>query len=331
MSSWIIRAGKGGIRADEWISGGYIAIYWDFNGEDIASLSKEQLKSLYRKVNPEATKQVVATHVGMVYRFSHEIVEGSNVVMYDPSTRLYHLGIVTGECLFVSSSENDDDNGSYRRRVAWEMTAPRDLLSSSAKHSLGAISTLFGVSDETMNELQAAARGETLSDVSDDIEEENSVEVREATAEDGIERIKDRIMQLPWDDMELLVAGVLRSMGYKTSMTRKGADGGKDIIASPDGLGLESPRIVVEVKHRKGSMGAPALRSFIGGLRNTDSGLFVSTGGFTREAEYEADRALMPVKLLDLDQFAHLLVDNYEAADLETRAILPLVCIYWPV
>lgn len=101
MSSWIIRAGKGGIRADEWISGGYIAIYWDFNGEDIASLSKEQLKSLYRKVNPEATKQVVATHVGMVYRFSHEIVEGSNVVMYDPSTRLYHLGIVTGECLFV--------------------------------------------------------------------------------------------------------------------------------------------------------------------------------------------------------------------------------------
>ena len=131
--------------------------------------------------------------------------------------------------------------------------------------------------------------------------------------------------------MELLVAGVLRSMGYKTSMTRKGADGGRDIIASPDGLGLESPRIVVEVKHRKGSMGAPALRSFIGGLRNTDSGLFVSTGGFTREAEYEADRALMPVKLLDLDQFAHLLVDNYEAVDLETRAILPLVCIYWPV
>lgn len=330
MSSWIIRAGKGGIRADEWISGGYIAIYWDFNGEDIASLSKEQLKLLYRKVNPEATKQVVAAHVGMVYRFSHEIVEGSNVVMYDPSTRLYHLGTVTGECLFIPSDENDDDNGSYRRKVIWETTASRDLLSSSAKHSLGSISTLFGVSDETMIELQSAAKGDIFQNISDDAEEESSIEAREATAEDGIERIKDRIMQLAWDDMELLVAGVLRSMGYKTSMTRKGADGGKDIIASPDGLGLESPRIVVEVKHRKGSMGAPALRSFIGGLRNTDSGLFVSTGGFTREAEYEADRALMPVKLLDLDQFAHLLVDNYEAADLETRAILPLVRIYWP-
>ena len=38
----------------------------------------------------------------------------------------------------------------------------------------------------------------------------------------------------------------------------------------------------------------------------------------------------MPVKLLDLDQFVHLLVDNYDSADMETRTILPLVQIYWP-
>lgn len=95
-------------------------------------------------------------------------------------------------------------------------------------------------------------------------------------------------------------------------------------------MGLESPRIVVEVKHRKGVMGAPALRSFIGGLRSTDSGLYISTGGFTKEAMYEADRAVMPVKLLDLDQFVRLLVDNYDSADMEMRTILPLVRIYWP-
>ena len=113
-------------------------------------------------------------------------------------------------------------------------------------------------------------------------------------------------------------------------MTRRGSDGGRDIIASPDGLGLESPRIVVEVKHRKGSISAPLLRSFIGGLRNTDSGLYISTGGFTKDALIEADRAILPVKLLDLDQFVHLLVDNYDSADMETRTILPLVQIYWP-
>jgi len=161
-------------------------------------------------------------------------------------------------------------------------------------------------------------------------DDEDSSEVKYATAEDGLERIKDKVLKVSWEDMELLVAGLLRTMGYKTSMTKKGSDGGRDIIASPDGLGLESPRIVAEVKHRKGSMGAPQVRAFIGGLRVSDSGLYVSTGGFTKEAQYEADRANMPIKLLDLDQFVRLLVDNYEEADSETQTILPLVRIYWP-
>ena len=269
----------------------------------------------------------------MIYRFAREIAEGSTVVMYEPSTRLYHIGEVAGPCEYVASGDSDDDDGSYRRKVLWKTTASRDALSARAKHSLGGISTLFSVSEDTLRELEEASASEGVSLVcrgDADSEEESSSEAREATIEDGIERIKDRVLQLNWDEMEQLVAGLLRCMGYKTSMTRRGSDGGRDVIASPDGLGLEPPRIIVEVKHRKGAMGAPALRSFIGGLRSTDSGLYVSTGGFTKEAIYEADRALMPVKLLDLDQFVRLVVDNYDNADMDMRAILPLVRIYWP-
>lgn len=329
MSAWIIRAGKGGVRAPEWINGGYIAIYWNLDGADISALSKDDIKALYRTQFPDASRQVVAASAGMIFRFATEITKGSTVVMYDPATRLYHIGKVSGPCAFVPPKDSDDDNGSYRRAVNWEFTAPRDALSARAKHSLGSISTLFAVSADTLRELEKASTG-TCPAAEEEPEEENSSEVREATAEDGIERIKDRVLQLSWDDMEYLVAGVLRSMGYKTSMTSRGSDGGRDIIASPDGLGLESPRIVVEVKHRKEAMSAPTLRSFIGGLRNTDSGLYVSTGGFTKEAAYEADRALMPIKLLNLDQLVRLIVDNYDNADMDTRAILPLVRIYWP-
>lgn len=329
MSAWIIRAGKGGARGPEWINGGYIAIYWNLNGADISVLSKDNIKALYRSQFPDASRQVVAANAGMIFRFATEITEGSTVVMYDPATRLYHIGKVSGPCAFVPPKDSDDDDGSYRRAVDWQFTAPRDDLSARAKHSLGSISTLFAVSSDTLHELEKASSG-TRPTAEEEQEEENSSEVREATAEDGIERIKDRVLQLNWDDMEYLVAGVLRSMGYKTSMTSRGSDGGRDIIASPDGLGLESPRIVVEVKHRKEAMSAPALRSFIGGLRNTDSGLYVSTGGFTKEAVYEADRALMPIKLLNLDQLVRLIVDNYDNADMDTRAILPLVRIYWP-
>jgi restriction system protein len=38
--------------------------------------------------------------------------------------------------------------------------------------------------------------------------------------------------------MQELVAGVLRGMGYKTIVSAKGPDRGRDILASPDGLGL---------------------------------------------------------------------------------------------
>lgn len=71
--------------------------------------------------------------------------------------------------------------------------------------------------------------------------------------------IKDRVSQLSWEDMERLVAGMLKAMGYCARVTSKGPDGRRDVIASPDALGLESPRIVAEVKHRKGAMVAPAV------------------------------------------------------------------------
>jgi len=101
--------------------------------------------------------------------------------------------------------------------------------------------------------------------------------------------------------------------------------------ASPDGLGLEQPRIRVEVKHRKGAMGAPEIRSFIGALRQGDKGLYISTGGFSKEASYEAERATVPVTLVDLDALVALLTEHYERLDAEARALVPLKRIYWPV
>lgn len=325
MAAWIVRAGRNGIYADEWLKNGYVAIFWDFDGADINALDKDELKSRFAQKNPDATPQSIAANAGMVYRFAREMNDGETVVMYDPATRLYHLGLITGPCQYFPP--NDEEDGSYRRKVKWIAEAARDSLTAASKNALGGISTLFAVSDDTMKDLERASKTETPTIMEEDA---SASEARDATVEDGIERIKDIVSRISWEDMELLVAGVLRSMGYKTSMTRKGSDGGRDIIASPDGLGLESPRIIVEVKHRKASMGAPAIRSFIGGLRSTDSGLYVSTGGFTKDAFYEADRAPMPVKLLDLDQFVRLLVDNYDAADMEMRTILPLVRIYWP-
>ena len=101
--------------------------------------------------------------------------------------------------------------------------------------------------------------------------------------------------------MQELVAGLLRAMGYKTRISPAGPDKGKDIVASPDGFGFESPRIVVEVKHRSSAMGSAEIRSFLGGRHKDDKGLYVSTGGFSKDAYYEAERANIPLTLMSLD------------------------------
>jgi len=126
--------------------------------------------------------------------------------------------------------------------------------------------------------------------------------------------------------MQELVAGLLRAMGYKTRVSPAGPDRGKDIVASPDGFGFESPRI----EHREGSMGAPDIRSFLGGRHPQDKGLYVSTGGFSKDAYYEAERANIPLSLMTIDELVETLVEHYDKLDSETQQLVPLKRIYWP-
>ena len=60
------------------------------------------------------------------------------------------------------------------------------------------------------------------------------------------------------------------------------------------------------------------------------NGLYVSTGGFTKEARYEADRAYVPVRLLDLDFFVRNYVETYDKVNDNDRAILPLTRVWLP-
>lgn len=330
MTSWMIRAGRAGAYAPDWLEQNVIGIGWDLNGVDIASMSHNEIRAVYESLHPDENRSKIGSAVGQITRFAHDMTTGSVIVMYAPQTRRYHIGHITGECVAVTSIEGM----TYCRTVTWESEATRDSLSAASKNSLGSISTIFSISDEVMADLERAAtspsgQGRPVS-AEDETDSGNDEEERFATYDDGIERIKDRVAALDWDDMEQLVAGLLRAMGYHAYVTSTGADGGRDVVASPDALGLESPRIIVEVKHRQDAMGAPAIRSFLGGLRSSDRGLYVSTGGFTREARYEADRSNIPIRMLDLDGFVRLYVEVYDHTDENTRAILPLVRIYWP-
>lgn len=327
---WMVRAGRDSVFVGDFLSHQMVAIGWSELGDLSNVHSREQLSQLAEQAWPENNRFQNSASVGQVYRFREQIVPGTPVVTYDSNRRIYHLGTVTGE--YVYHPEYDPELV-HTKAVKWEREISRDVLSAGSKNSLGSISTIFCVSTEAAEEVFASGQDGTSVQTTHSAEEEmeGETEIRKDTEQRALGFLQDKLSKLDWDEMQELVAGILRAMGYKTRVSPAGPDRGRDIIASPDGFGFQPPRIVVEVKHRKGTMGAPEIRSFVGGLRQHDNGLYVSTGGFTREARYEADRTNQNLTLMDADDLGKAIVEHYDRVDPETRALLPLKKIYWPV
>jgi len=323
---WMIRAGIGAKLIERFLEQGQVAIGWNQLGSLAPGLSRAEIAEKVAEQWPMYKKGKVAIVAGQIFRFINKIKVGDRVITYDPGRRIYALGTIESEPEFDASF----DELARIRRVRWEAEISRDDISVTTRNTLGAISTLFRLSDDAARKMLALAAGETAGDVSEDANEE-AVESLDAIRGQSRELIKDRINVLDPYDLQELVAGVLRAMGYKTRVSSPGADRGVDIMASPDGFGFEQPRIIVECKHRmRSAMGAQDIRTFLGGRHKDDKGLYVSTGGFTKDARYEAERASIPVTLMDLDQLVDAVIEHYDRLDSETRVLLPLTQLYWP-
>ncbi|HET6360499.1 MAG TPA: restriction endonuclease [Gemmatimonadota bacterium] len=134
----------------------------------------------------------------------------------------------------------------------------------------------------------------------------------------------------PYDFQEV-VAGLLRGMGYHVDwVSPPGPDKGIDIVAHVDPLGVKGPRIKAQVKRRSDKVAVDGVRGFMALLGDTDVGLFVSTGGFTREAQEEARRQeKRRIMLLDLKRLFDLWIEHYSQIPELQRRILPLRPVYY--
>lgn len=309
---------------------GQVGIHFDIP-DDLTGKSLDQIRELYHLCNPEHSKYKAASAAGMLNRIVNVMKIGDGMITYDRGTRRYWIGEIMSDYFFAPG----DVELPHRRKVLWAKgKISRDDLSLSTRNGLGSIMTLFSVSDEIWEEMISVEKGLKPKSEPEDLQDEVKVELlqeKKNLVEEARERLKDRVVGLDDGEMEELLAAVLRAMGFRTRVSAKGPDRGVDVLASPDGLGLQEPRIKCEVKHRKNTViGAQEVRSFLGALRSGDRGIYLSTGGFTREARYESERATVPVSLMDLDDLARLIETHYEAFDAEGRGLLPLTKVYWP-
>lgn len=115
---------------------------------------------------------------------------------------------------------------------------------------------------------------------------------------------------------ERLVIDLLVAMGYGGSRQDAGravgrsGDGGIDGIIKEDKLGLDV--IYVQAKRWEGTVGRPEIQKFAGALQGqrANKGVFITTSGFSREAQEYAGIIPSKIILIGGEQLAALMVDH---------------------
>lgn len=167
--------------------------------------------------------------------------------------------------------------------------------------------------------------------IDESVEEKQASITFEEADEQAWAQIEKHLTSMPPYEFQNLVAALLRGMGYHVGwVAPPGKDGGVDITAYNDPLGTRPPRMKVQVKRQQQKVTVDGLRSFMALLGNDDVGIFVNSGGFTKDAEDEArTQPSRRVTLLDLEKLVDLWTEHYAKIDEKEKRRLPLVPIYF--
>lgn len=170
-------------------------------------------------------------------------------------------------------------------------------------------------------------------EIIDEVEIKNE-EIQKLTLEqlenDARNSIKEYLYSKNPYEFQDLVAALLQGMGYYISfIATRGKDGGIDIIAYQDPLGIKSPKIKVQVKHyTTATVQVSEVRSLMGLLdKENDIGLFVTSGKFSSESLRFARESHIHVELIDFDKFVDLWIEYYNKLSDEQKNMLPIKAI----
>lgn len=165
----------------------------------------------------------------------------------------------------------------------------------------------------------------------DTVEQTDRGVVLEEAESEAWDQVRAHLSQVDPYELQDIVAALLEGMGYHVSWSAPpGKDGGVDVIAFNDPLGTSGPRIKVQVKRWENKVPLDGVRSFISLLGSSDIGVYVSTGGFTKDAEDHArNQESRRIALLDADRLFQLWVEHYDKIPEQSRSLLPVRAVYF--
>lgn len=324
MIVWGIHPGKLGEAENLFKNKNVIAVGWKRIGDMSKLKSREDFKEIYAKNYPEAKKGTVSVHGGVLFRFVSEIKKGDYVIFPSKLTREIYIGEIVGDYNYVSGEEF-----SHRRDVKWLKTFPRTKFSQGALYEIGSAVTLFQVKNYA-EEFLTALEGKEYLPAYDEIDDESVERVADDIEQQSRDFVLKQITQkLKGHGLAEFIAHLLNLMSYKTSVSEPGPDRGIDIIAYKDDLGVEPPRIIVQVKSSDGESNERVVSELYGKVSDKEFGLFISLGGFNKNAQAFAF-GKYNLRLIDGYDLVELIYKYYDKLGGKYKGLIPLRKVYIP-
>jgi len=228
------------------------------------------------------------------------------------NNKVYEITKLPDDILQVSHS-GDGTTNEVDYRLAWSRTYLKKfgLLENSSRGIWALLNSDIDVAKIDHIEIVRKVReqnrtiqtkAEILKKTADQIEQEIIEEI------DNSEEWKEKLLNILYNitptAFERLAQRLLRESGFfQVEVTGKVGDGGIDGKGIVRVSGLLSFHVIFQCKRYKGSVTPSQIRDFRGAMQGrADKGLFITTGGFTREAIKEATRdGAPPIDLIDGD------------------------------
>lgn len=253
---------------------------------------------------------------------------------YKPDSTI-NIGVVSGPYQYVPEARIH----LHRRSVQWrKLGIARSVFTQPALYEIGAAITVFGVKKHAA-EFRAVLDAPITSDEAvvaavERVQQQTPEDIADEPRASRVDRFtRDFILgQLKYPnishrDFEEFTADLLRALGYQARVTQYSQDGGVDVIAHRDPLGVEPPLIKVQCKHQTGTISGPDVQQLVGALAQSELAVFVTLGAYSKDAQ-SIERQKQGLRLLSGESIVDLVLKSYDGLPERWQTQIPLTQLF---
>ena len=139
--------------------------------------------------------------------------------------------------------------------------------------------------------------------------------------------VTDALLHLDPAEFETLVSELLKAMGYRARTTQYVGDGGVDVIAHRDPLGVEPPIIKVQCKRTSATIGGPEVQK-LGNTRVSGRARSLRDARYDSGDAIAIERSSQNLRLINGREFVEQLLAYFEQLSPEWKRRFSLRHLY---